>query len=57
MDAKDAIDKLLNTSLGDAECAYLIADEILLQFVRDVGYSDVAEAWELLCDKIGFLYT
>lgn len=40
----------------DAEVAHSEADAILLLFLRDHGFSDIADTYEEVRDKVGFWY-
>lgn len=41
---------------GDAEVAHSLADKILLEFLRDNGAEDVAQAFEEVREEVGFWY-
>ncbi len=57
MTKDEAIEKLNAIDHGDIESSHIEADSILLGFLRDNGFADVAAAWESAekrCD--GFWY-
>jgi hypothetical protein len=57
MDAKEATEKLNNIPDGDPEGARLMANDILLDFLTDNGFSEVAGAWVDVEDRAeGFWY-
>lgn len=47
MTREEAVEKLkaLHKN-GDRESAHVYADEILCEFLKSLGYSDVVEAWD-----------
>lgn len=46
----------LNALDDDPESGHAQADEQLVAFVREIGYSDVAEAYEQARRRVGFWY-
>lgn len=53
MDVVEAITKLNNIEVGDTETSHCLADNILLDFLKDNGYTKLAEAWEDLNNREG----
>jgi hypothetical protein len=41
---------------GDPEALHATADDLLIQFLRNIGYGDVADAYEQAQDRVGFWY-
>lgn len=41
---------------NDNEAAHIRADEIIIQFLNDIGYAVVAKAWENAEEEVGFWY-
>ncbi len=41
---------------GDPECAHIDAEGVLLQFIRDIGYPEVADAYNDVYTNVGFWY-
>ena len=57
MNKYEAIEKLNAIEAGDTEAAHSEADRILLQFLADSGFKDIANAWESVDDRVdGFWY-
>ena len=58
MTPEEAIRKLseLNVPDGDNEGIHLLADGILVKFIRENGYPEVAEAWLDLREDVEFWY-
>ena len=43
---EEAISQLLEAKNYDVEGGHMIADKILIKFLRSLGYDDVCDAWE-----------
>jgi hypothetical protein len=41
---------------SDEEAAHGTADDLLIEFLREIGYEDVADAYEAARDRVGFWY-
>lgn len=54
---KEAVDKLDAIERGDNEAAHSQADQILLDFLRNHSFGDIAQAWENACKRAGFWYS
>jgi hypothetical protein len=54
--SKDEAIANLDALLKDVEKSHVEADAILLQFLRDNGCEDVANAWARAEDRLGFWY-
>jgi len=50
---KDTINMLESLKDDTPHEAHVDADAILIQFLRDIGYEDVADAWERLEENVG----
>lgn len=55
MTEKDAVEQL-NAIVPDVEADHVLADKILLQFIRDSGHGAVADAWEAADARGNFYY-
>ena len=55
VDAYCAKLKSLETMV-DEEIAHSQADTLLLSAIRELGYPEIADAWESVCKKCGFYY-
>ena len=53
MDKEQALLELETLPVDDAELAHPRADEILLEYLRNNGDSDIAAAWEAVNDACG----
>jgi len=49
----EAIELLNNISIGDTEATHIEADQILLQFLSENGFIEVARAWSKASDRCG----
>lgn len=56
MTKEEAIKKLNQIKVGDNESAHCIADGILLEFLAENGFEDIADAWRGTDDRVGFWY-
>ena len=56
MNEQDAVDMLNALDNGDPESAHVTADDILCQFLRELGYIDAANAYDEACYRVGFWY-
>lgn len=56
MDEAEALYRLRTLPDEGLEMAHGKADEILVQFLRDNGFPDVADAFDEACYEIGFRY-
>jgi len=56
MNRDEAIKALNALPEHDAEAAHVDADNILTNFLRYIGYEDVADAFDDACSRIGFWY-
>lgn len=45
------------SNMDDSEAAHGMADDAILAFLRDIGHSDVTNAWQAAADKVGFWYS
>ena len=41
---------------GDPEVAHSYADDVLINALKELGYAEIAEAWEECYEEIGFWY-
>lgn len=53
MTKEEAIEQLKQTSDCDQEMAHSDADEIILQYLRENGAAEVADAWEESNNRCG----
>lgn len=57
MTQEKAIERLNElTANDDNEIAHHVADSTLVQFLKDNGHGDVAEAWLEAKQRVGFWY-
>lgn len=54
--AQEAVAKLQALTWADPEEAHGEADEILCEFLRAIGHTGVAAAFEAAADRVGFWY-
>ena len=54
--AIEAIRELVNAKHHDPERIHCRADDILILFLRQKGYVELAKAWEDAHDLVGFWY-
>ena len=57
MKQKEVIERLNGLSRTDPEVAHVVADDILLEFLRANNNGQVADAWEIAKDRVGFWYS
>ena len=55
MEMKEALEKMNNLT-QDEEIAHSEAEDILLQYLRDLGHGELSDAFEQAIDEIGFWY-
>ena len=46
MTKEEAIEQLKSIESGDTEACHCIADDILCEFLRSLGYGDVVDEWD-----------
>ena len=56
MTSQEAIEQLNALSDHDPEAAHGEADSILIAALRSNGLSEVADAWDACCHRVGFWY-
>lgn len=55
--ATDAVIRALhNLASGDNEADHARAEALLLQWIKDIGYASVAEAYLATKERVGFWY-
>ena len=50
------LNQLDDLDIGDAEGSHFIADNLLIELIREIGMDSVADAFEQVRDRIGFWY-
>ena len=50
------LNKLKECDHGDSEAAHCDADMILIELLKEIGYTEVAEEWERLQNTLPFWY-
>lgn len=56
MTPQEAIEQLNDLADHDPEVAHSEADSILIAALRSNGLSEVADAWDACCRRVGFWY-
>jgi hypothetical protein len=56
IDACEALDKLGPPNPSDPESDHAAAEQILCDFLRGIGYGNVASAFENARERVGFWY-
>jgi hypothetical protein len=56
MTREEAVAALRALQRGNSEARHSEADDILIAFLRDAGYADVADAWCEAEERIEFWY-
>ena len=56
MTKEEAVRQLNEISIGDPEFAHHQADAVLLLFLKENGFEDIADAWRDADDRAGFWY-
>lgn len=47
------VEKLMESKNSDNELTHIIADDILLSALRDLGFGDLADTFEKVEDEVG----
>jgi len=56
MDKKEVIKRLNDLTSDDPEVSHGRADDLLLDFLKENGHQDLAQAWDSACDRCGFWF-
>lgn len=56
MTPDEAVKLLEALSSIDPETSHVLADQVLVDFLRSNGFADVADAFDAASDRIGFWY-